>query len=128
MAKIERFEDLIVWQKARALNKAISIATRPAAFAQDIDLKRQIRRAAASIPSNIAEGFERGTSAEFSQFLSIAKGSCGEVRSHLYLALDTEILPQAQFDALLPMSEEVSRLLAGLRNAIKNKTNPRKTR
>ncbi|HXK62098.1 MAG TPA: four helix bundle protein, partial [Acidobacteriota bacterium] len=87
MAKIERFEDLIAWQKARELTRAIYEATQQGAFAKDFGLTGHVRRAAVSIMSNIAEGFDGGRG-EFHQFLSTAKASCAEVRSQLYITLD----------------------------------------
>ena len=75
MGKIDRFEDLIAWQKARELTKAIYQVTRQGAFAKDFGLSGQIQRAAVSVMSNIAEGFERNRRAEFHQFLSTAKAS-----------------------------------------------------
>lgn len=118
MAKIERFEDLIAWQKARALSKDVYIATRSAAFSKDYPLVDQIRRAAISVMSNIAEGFERSGRPEFHQFLVIAKGSCAEVRSHLYVALDAEYLSQPQFSALYDQATEVGRILGGLKLSV----------
>ncbi len=79
--RIERFEDLIAWQKARQLTRAIYQRTRQRPFAQDFGLATQAQRAAVSIMANIAEGFERGGRGEFHQFLSTAKASCAEVRS-----------------------------------------------
>jgi four helix bundle protein len=92
MRKIEEFEDVIAWQKARELTRAVYEATRQGAFAKDYGLSGQIQRAAVSIMSNIAEGFEIGNPREFQQFLSIAKASCAEVRSQLYVALDAGYL------------------------------------
>jgi len=86
--KIKTFEDIESWKKARALTNEIYKITGAGTFARDFGLKDQIRRASVSILSNIAEGFERGGDKEFSQFLAIAKGSCGEVRAQLYIALD----------------------------------------
>ncbi len=83
-----RFEDLLVWQRARELTRVIYELTQGGAFARDFGLRDQIRRAAVSVMSNIAEGFERGSDTEFGHFLSIAKGSCGEVRCQLYVASD----------------------------------------
>src|SRR3954464_15354441 len=100
MAKIERFEDLIAWQKARVLTREIYEATRLRAFSRDFGLMDQIRRASVSVMSNIAEGFERGRPGEFHQFLSTAKGSCGEVRSELYVALDAGYLTSQHFQSL----------------------------
>ncbi|KUK47586.1 MAG: S23 ribosomal protein [Actinobacteria bacterium 66_15] len=118
MAKIERFEDLIAWQKARKLTRAIYEATRQDVFAKDFGLSGQIQRAAVSIMSNIAEGFERGGRGEFHQFLSTAKASCAEVRSQLYVALDVGYLDKANFDRLIVQAEEVARILGGLRVAV----------
>ena len=86
--KIEEFEDLIAWRKARELTREVYRVTRQGKLAKDYGLSRQIQRAAVSIMSNIAEGFERGNPREFHQFLSVAKASCAEVRSQLYVALD----------------------------------------
>jgi four helix bundle protein len=93
-SRIERFEDFIAWQKARVLAAEIYKVTDEGKFARDFGLKDQIRRAAISVMSNIAEGFERGRSAEFHQVLSIAKASCAELRSQLYIALDAGYLNQ----------------------------------
>lgn len=112
MAKIDRFEDITTWQKARQLAQEIYAVSNQAEFARDYPLRDQIRRAALSIPSNIAEGFERDGDKEFLQFLSIAKGSCGEVRAHLYVALDQAYLTEDRFRQLTELAEETSRLLA----------------
>jgi len=86
--KIKKFEDLESWKKARTLTNEVYKATTAGNFVRDFALKDQIRRASISILSNIAEGFERGGDKEFLQFLAVAKGSCGEVRAQLYIALD----------------------------------------
>ena len=91
MATAKQFEDLGVWQDARELVKEIYSASKQRAFYRDFGLRDQIRRAATSTMSNIAEGFERGSRKEFIQFLSIAKGSNGEVRSQLYVAIGSGI-------------------------------------
>ena len=114
MAKIERFEDLISWQKARELNRLVYKISANGTFAKDFGLRDQIRRASISIMSNIAEGFERGGDKEFAQFLSNAKGSCGEVRCQLYAALDEKYLSEAEFKQLSEQSQEVSRLISGM--------------
>jgi four helix bundle protein len=114
MAKIERFEDIVSWQKGRELNRLIYKATKAGAFAKDFGFRDQIRRASVSVTSNIAEGFERGGDKEFIQFLSDAKGSCGEVRSQLYLALDEEYISKEQFAKLYDMTMQISRLISGL--------------
>ncbi len=118
MSKVERFEDLFAWQKARLLAGMVYDVTRVGAFAQDYGLTRQIQRAAVSIMSNIAEGYERGSRAEFHQFLTIAKASCAEVRSQLYLAHDIGYLDAPMFDQLFRATEEVSRIIGGLRTKI----------
>jgi four helix bundle protein len=114
MAKIERFEDLTSWQKARELNRLVYRISKNAAFAKDFGLRDQIRRASISVMSNIAEGFERGGDKEFVQFLSNAKGSCGEVRAQLYAALDESYLTQEEFDELIELCVEVSRMISGM--------------
>ena len=87
-------------------------------FAKDFGLSGQIQRAAVSIMSNIAEGFERGGRGEFHQFLSTAKASCAEVRSQLYVAFDIGYLDQRRFDQLLAQAEEVARIVGGLRASV----------
>src|SRR5881275_3012399 len=111
--KIEKFEDFIAWQKARRLTREIYKITNLPGFSRDFGLKDQIRRAAVSIMSNIAEGFERGRPSEFHQFLSIAKGSCAELRSQLYIALDVEYIPQTRFRELMSIAEEVGQVVGG---------------
>ena len=118
MSKIERFEELIAWQKARELTAEIYRMSRQGNFAKDFGLSGQIQRAAVSAMSNIAEGFERGRPREFHQFLSMAKGSCGEVRSQLYVALDVGYINQRIFSLLLSKAEEVGRIIGGLRASV----------
>lgn len=115
------FEELIAWQKARALTGAVYAATRQGGWQRDFGLADQIRRAAVSVMSNIAEGNERGSATEYHQFLCIAKGSCAEVRSQLYVALDAGYLANDAFRTLMAQAEEVSRILGGLRAAIDRK-------
>jgi four helix bundle protein len=114
--KIESFEDIASWQKARELSNLIYRHSKRGEFARDYALRDQIRRASTSIMSNIAEGFERGGDKEFIQFLSTAKGSCGEVRSQLYVALDQEYLTAGDFDQLRQVTISISRLIAGFMN------------
>jgi four helix bundle protein len=118
VAKIESFEDLVAWQKARALCREIHSVTKAGAFGADVDLKPQIRRAAVSVVSNIAEGFERGRKTEFAQYCGIAKGSSGEVRAQLYVALDEGYLDEEDFMDLNLAATEVGRILAGLRQSL----------
>ncbi|MGH9897519.1 MAG: four helix bundle protein, partial [Pyrinomonadaceae bacterium] len=116
--RVERFEDLIAWQKARLLTRKIYVVTEQGQFAKDFGLRDQIRRAAVSIMSNLAEGFERGRSTEFHQFLSIAKGSCAELRAQLYVALDAGHINEDKFNELMIDGMEVGRIIGGLRAAI----------
>jgi four helix bundle protein len=118
MAAVTKFEDLVAWQKARALTRDIYRLTNSGDFSRDFGLKDQIRRAAVSIMSNIAEGFERKRPAEFHQMLSIAKASCAEVRSQLYVALDTGYLREDEFHSAVKLAEEVARIIGGLRASV----------
>ena len=118
MGKVERFEDLIAWQKARVLTKEVYILTSKGDFSKDFGLRNQIRDASVSIMSNLAEGFERASRAEFHRFVVISKGSCAEVRSQLYVALDVEYITQKQFDHFYSMTTELSRILGGLRSSL----------
>jgi four helix bundle protein len=118
MATVQQFEDLIAWQKARQLTSRIYQASRANPFCNDFGLANQIQRAAVSVMANIAEGFERGRRKEFHQFLSMAKGSCGEVRSHLYAALDAGLVSADQFSSLHALAAEVGRIIGGLRAAV----------
>jgi len=116
--KIERFEDLIAWQKARVLTLKIYRISRQGEFGKDYRLSGQIQGAAVSIMSNIAEGFERGGLGEFHQFLSTAKASCAELRSQLYVALGVGYINSATFQELREQSEEVGRIVGGLRASV----------
>lgn len=118
MGHVGRFEDLIAWQKSRELAKKVYAVTRNDPFARDFGLSSQIQRAAVSIMSNIAEGFERDSRGDFHRFLTIAKASCAEVRSQLYIALDIGYIMQTEFDDLQQQAEEVARILGGLRTAV----------
>jgi len=120
---VNRFEDLVAWQKARVFCKAIYLATRGPEFRRDYGLAGQIQRAAVSSMSNIAEGFERNNPTEFHQFLSISKSSCGEARSQLYVALDIGYLTQSKFGELIAQGEEVGRIVGGLRAAVERRRN-----
>lgn len=119
--KIEKFEDFIAWQKARELTRLVYKATNLPAFSRDYGLKDQIRRSAVSIMSNIAEGFERGRPSEFHQFLSIAKASCAELRSQLYVALDAAYLTSPQFDRLMSTALETGQVIGGLRLSVERR-------
>jgi four helix bundle protein len=116
--RIERFEDLVAWQKARELTKNIYTVTMQKAFTKDFSLRSQMRGASVSIMSNIAEGFERGGRSEFHQFLVISKGSCAELRSQLYVSLDVGHIDLRTFEALDESARETSRVIGGLRAAV----------
>ena len=118
MGRIDKFEDLVAWQKVRELTKQIYQLTRKEEFSRDFGLCDQIQRAAVSIMSNLAEGFERGGRAEFHQFVVIAKGSCAELRSQLYVALDAGYISMQEFDEVHTLATELSRILGGLRASI----------
>jgi len=120
MNKIEKFEDIIAWQKARVLTRDVYAATKVGLFAKDFGLRDQIQRASVSTMANIAEGYERGGNKEFVQFLSNSKGSCGEVRSHLYVALDQNYITQEGFDQIYGAADEVGRLLSGFMGYLRN--------
>jgi len=115
---VERFEDLIAWQKARVLTAEIYRVTRVEPFASDYGLRNQIQRSAVSAMSNIAEGFERGKRGEFHQFLSIAKASCAEVRSQLNVAKDIGYINENDFNDLMRKAQEVGRIIGGLRASV----------
>jgi four helix bundle protein len=125
--KIRRFEDFIAWQKARKLTSEIYRVTSTGNFARDFGLKDQIRRAAVSSMSNLAEGFERGKPTEFHQFLSVAKGSCAELRAQLYVALDVGYIRTETFDRLMAQATEVGQILGGLRVSVERRRNALRT-
>jgi len=113
--KIERFEDLQAWQEARALVSEIYRAVRLSdSLKQDRRFRDQITSAAVSVMSNVAEGFSRRSDREFTQYLFIAKGSCAEVQSLLYVALDQEYINHTEFEALYAQAEKSAKLLSGL--------------
>ena len=114
MATISRFEDLEVWKMAREVTNDIYALCREPEFSRDFGLRNQICRSSVSVMSNVAEGFERDGNKEFVNFLSIAKGSSGEVRSQLYVALDQNYITQAQFDAVYDKCVQNSKGLSGL--------------
>ncbi len=113
MARIEQFEDIESWKSAREVTRLIYEVSSNEKFCRDFALVNQIRRASISILSNIAEGFERSGNKEFINFLSIAKGSCGEVRSQLYIAFDQKYINEAKFRETSEKLKETSRLIAG---------------
>ena len=112
MAKIERFEDVKGWKKGRELCRLVYDVTNKAPFSRDYGLRDQIRRAAVSILSNIAEGFESQNDRTFVRYLYIAKASSGEVRAQAYVALDQDYITQEIFNQIYALSSETSRLIA----------------
>lgn len=121
MNKIRSFEDLEVWQEARELSKIIFQLTLELPFSNDFKFKNQIKSSSGYIMDNIAEGFERGGNNEFKQFLSIAKGSCGETRSQIYRAFDYEYISQVEMDELLKrcitLSKKISSFITYLNSS-----------
>src|SRR5688500_17930068 len=114
MATARTFEELQVWKLSRAVVKEIYLLTRGGDFARDFGLRDQLRRAAVSIMSNIADGFERGGNQEFIRFLHIAKGSAGEVRVQLYVAADIGYLPDMEFQKLTQQVVSTSKQISAL--------------
>ncbi|MDP2645954.1 MAG: four helix bundle protein [Desulfobacterales bacterium] len=113
MANIEKFEDIEAWQKARELTREIYRITNHGAFSKDFGLRDQIRRAAVSVMSDIAEGFGRGGNKELVQFLSMAKGSASEVQAQLYVALDANYITKDQFRQLYDLAQSTGKLVGG---------------
>ena len=114
--KIDQFEDIIAWQKAKAMTIRIYSNFKDL---KDFEFKNQVCRASVSIMNNIAEGFERKSDSEFKHFLFIAKGSCGEVRSMLYLAYELKYIHEEDYSFLINLSNEISRMLSGLIKSLK---------
>jgi four helix bundle protein len=120
MATLDRFEELIAWKKARELNRLIYQLTRCEPLSKDWALCNQLRRASISVISNIAEGFERGGRKEFIQFLSISKGSVGEIPAQLIVALDVAYIDQATFEFHHGLADDVGRIIGGLIRYLQN--------
>lgn len=114
MGTFKTFEEIDAWKKARELTQRVYEVTGHGTFARDYALRDQIRRACVSVMSNVAEGFGRGGTKEFVQFLSMALGSANEVCSQLYVALDQEYIDDPQFRMLTGLAQETSRLIGGL--------------
>lgn len=117
---VKRFEDLEIWQDSRELSKLVYEITKREGFKHDYKFRDQIRSASGSIMDCIAEGFERDGNKEFSQFLSIAKASCGEVRSQLYRAFDCEYINENELKSLISFAENLSRKIFNLRGYVKS--------
>jgi four helix bundle protein len=112
--QIRRFEDLTAWQIARELTNQIYFVTKEESLSRDFGFVDQIRKAALSVMNNISEGFERGSNKDFVRFLFIARGSAGEVRSMLYIALDQNYMNVETFDRCIELSVRCSQLCWGL--------------
>jgi four helix bundle protein len=128
MARISEFEDIEAWRHARELLCELRQDVFSDPLKRDFRLAAQIRDSADSTMANIAEGFERGRLTEFRQFLSIAKGSCGELRSHLYVAHDFGYITPDRFGYLLEKAKRVARIIGGLRRAVDQKCRTQLTR
>lgn len=113
MATIKRFEDIEAWKTARLMTRTIYGLTRERPWASDYGLRDQICRAAVSVMSNIAEGFESDDAPQFIRYLGYAKASAGEVRAQLYVALDTGYIDQQTFDSVSALAVKCSRQLHG---------------
>ena len=124
MATYNSFEDLPVWQSAKELSALFYKAAAEGKIRNDYGLKDQIQRAAVSVSSNIAEGFERGSKREFIQFLYIAKGSCGELRSQLYIARDLGYLDNRISEILIKTAYNTSKQISGFIKYPKNSQFP----
>ena len=122
MAKIERFEDVQSWQKARNLTNQVYELTNARTFAKDFELRTQIRRAAGSIMHNIVEGFDAGSNPEFIRSLKIARRSASEVQSQLYLALDQNYITEIELKIAYDLATETKRLINGLISYLRKST------
>lgn len=128
MTTAKKFEDLEVWQKAKELTNLIYRLSSLGSFARDFGLRDQMRRAAVSVMSNIAEGFESQTQALFIQFLGRAKGSSGELRAQLYIALEQEYITTGEFQAAFSLAELCSKQLASFIRYLESRPNTRRVR
>ena len=119
MGTFKKFEEIEAWQKARILAQTVYKISGAGSFAKDYALKEQIRRTGISIMANIAEGHERAGRKEFIQFLAIAKASSGELRSHLYVALDQDYISKESFEEIYSLAMDTSRMINGLMRYLK---------
>ncbi len=121
----QSFEDLEVWQRGCRLAVAVF---KTFAKCRNFTMQDQVQRAALSVPSNVAEGYERNSNKEFIRFLNIAKGSCGELRTQLYSSRKLDFLNKADFDQLIGESKEISAMLHGLSRAVSKRATKTGTR
>ena len=112
MATISKFEDIEAWQSARTLAGSVYKVVSAGKFSHDFGLRDQLQRAAVSVMANIAEGFGRGRNAELIHFLVIARGSCSEVQSHLYIAADAGLMTKAEFDEISEQADKTARKIS----------------
>lgn len=115
---VYRFEELVAWQRARELANRVYQSTSQEPFKRDLGLSSQIQRSAVSVMANIAEGFEKNRMGEFGRYLDIAKGSLGEVRSHLYIAGDLGYVSEDVQAQLFQLVNDTGKVLAGLRASL----------
>jgi four helix bundle protein len=128
MPTITRFEEIEAWKTARELTRMIYALTEQSQFAKDFGLKNQIQRATVSVMSNIAEGFESRTQAQFLEYLGRSKASVGEVRCQLYIALDLKYLMQEQFNQAFDLADKSSRQIARFMNYLETHPQSRRVR
>lgn len=128
MASVERFEDLDVWQRSRKLANFVYDLTDGELFKRDFVLRDQIRRAAVSVMSNIAEGFESKTQGMFIEYLGRAKASAGELRAQLYLALDRKYIDETEFKVSSAEAQVCSRQIVSLSRYLESQPNARRVR
>jgi len=119
MGTFKSFEEIEAWQKSRELTGQIYEQSNRGLLSKDFGLRDQMRKACISMMSNIAEGFERSGTGEFLQFLAMAKGSTGEIRAQLYIALDQGYFDKETFDQLSSQAREISRMIGSLMNYLK---------
>jgi len=128
MPTITRFEDIEAWKTARELTRMVYSLTEQGNFSRDFGLKNQIQRAAVSIMSNIAEGFESRTQAQFLEYLGHAKASAGEVRCQLYIAMDLKYLSEEQFKQVFDLADKASRQIARFMSYLETHPQSRRVR
>ncbi len=121
MALIKRFEDIQGWQEARTLVRQVYALSRAGEFAKDFGLSDQIQRAAVSVMTNIAEGFDCESKKEFARFLGIARRSAVEVQSLLYAALDLDYISEEEFQRTYSQAEKTKALIGGLKHSLTRK-------
>ena len=114
MPTFRKFEDIVVWQKARKATHSVYSITRTGIFSRDFGLRDQLRKASVSVMANIAEGFGRRSDKEFANFLNIARGSAAECQSHLYVSLDLGYIATEEFESLYEAFEECSKMIMAL--------------